>query len=1079
MTDKLKPITVIGASAGTGKTYRLASEFAASLNADPDLCPTQIIATTFTNKAADELTHRLRTFLLRGNHWGHAQALFAAMIGTVNSVCGRLVGNLAIDAGLSPSVKIIAEEQQKQVFQEAVEQVTSAYGSDLWPVIFRLGRDDDWRDDIARIADIARQNDISPEMLTSFAASSWESLNAHLPPSGEEELDFHAELKREISRALANLPCEGDETKTTADQKKALSDIEHAWNSLGELPWHTVVKLSKLKPGKRSEVVVQRLNELARNHIRISAFRQDIRTFIEAAFSCAADCLKAYEDFKAERGLLDFIDQERLALALLRRPEIREALEGKFNILFVDEFQDTSPIQLAVFLELARIVRSSIWVGDEKQSIFGFRGADPILMQDAVAKLVPDTGGSRANLRKSYRSRPVLVDFVNEVFIEALAPLGINPDSIKIGETSRAEDKRMNQALHVWWVAGSNQPTATESLAHGVLDILLHPEVWLVSASGDTQLRPIKGSDIVILCRSNEHRIQIADALAKIGIIVSTERTGLLQSHESVLCVAVLRYLADRYDTLAMAEIVRYTDTNEDKQLWLRDWLEVGYDDVQSRYPVLCELDELRKELVGLTPMECMQLATTAPSVLETILKWGNQRQRLLNLEALVGLANQYEEFCASDHSAATVAGLVTFLESDCEDAEQPANPDEHAVHVLTYHKSKGLEWPMVIMFDLDSPPPATAFGIHVPRPPSEFDAHNPLAQRAIRYWPWPYRQQRTGLELLDYTSQTLEMSEASLQRDAENLRLLYVGMTRPRDYLVLACRNARNGAEWLMMARDSLGQSIFQLDESNLGMHPILKGPSQQIALHTTVSAPSIPSSSTLDFGQQRYISGIPSSITLTNMPYSCVASGLKLSADESEQSIIVERKINLGARLVLKGEADMRKLGDALHLFLAIDDPSLPMSDRLETAKNIANSFLVSALPPEDFVEASTRLRNNLDELYSDAVWLTEWPVSGRYGTQRIQGAIDLLLEMSEGYVVVDHKSFPGGTDSWETRAISHYPQLDAYAALVEQATSKPVIAKLVHMPLLGLLISLTATASWSSQQLPHAEEESWLVF
>lgn len=1078
MNKSLKPIHIIGASAGTGKTYQLASRFSSALSADNALCPTSIIATTFTNMAADELVHRIRKALLNSGQWNQAQGVFAAPIGTVNSICGRLAGTLAIDAGLPPSVIIIAEERQQKAFNAAVERVAGSYESDLWRVLYRLRLEDRWLEDVREIAALARQNNLAPDSLHLFAESSWRGLEALLPTPIDAQADFYGRLRCELVKALALLPAEGDNTRTTADQKRELQEILYSWESTDELPWHAALKISKAKPGKRSEFVVQALRELSREHIRLQEFHSDLKSLIYGAFDCAAECIRAYCDFKTQRGLLDFIDQEQLSLNLLQTPVIRDSLRGGFSKLFVDEFQDTSPIQLSVFLQLARLVNESIWVGDEKQSIFGFRGSDPYLMQTVVSRLVGESHGSREQLRTSFRSRPTLVQFLNSIFVPALSSLGMAPESIEIHSTARSEDGDMREAINIWWIAGTNLTAATQSLAQGVLDILLSPEEWLISAPHYESPRPIRGSDIAILCRSNDRRIQVADALSARGILVSTERSGLLETPECILILAAMRYLADRYDTLAMAELIRFTESGDDTGNWLHEWLEKGYKKVGAQYSVLQDLDEQRSQLIGLTPVECVQLLTTRPALTKTIIKWGNHRQRLLNLEALLHLARQYEETCAVDRAAASLAGLVTYMITSCSDAVQPANPDEAAVHVLTYHKAKGLEWPLVIMSDLDAPPSSTPFGVHVPRNREQFDATDPLASRTIRYWPWPYGQHKKDVELLDYVLKGPEAAEASDNREAESLRLLYVGMTRPRDYLVLACRNAGSGADWLYMAKDAHGDPIFQLNEGEIGIHSLLSNAQDVTAEFSIISSSETGGFLQLKLEPDRYTyEGLRASASAEDLPYSCAPSSLSLPAGQ-ESSIKLEQAICLGPRLDLSDNADMRTLGDALHLFLATDDPSCDINLRVQNARDIANLYRTSSIEPEQFLRASTRLREKLDDLYPEAKWLTEWPVAGRYGTQRIQGAIDLLLELSEGYVIVDHKSFPGDTAACEKRALSHYPQLEAYAKLIVRATGKPVIATYIHMPMLGLLLHLRAIAEFSSDQSPHEEELSWLI-
>ena len=92
-----------------------------------------------------------------------------------------------------------------------------------------------------------------------------------------------------------------------------------------------------------------------------------------------------------------------------------ETLRDELDLLMVDEFQDTSPIQLALFLKLARLAKHVVWVGDVKQAIYGFRGGDTVFMQ-AVVRSLPALGGDKETLPNSYRSRPALVHWVNDLF---------------------------------------------------------------------------------------------------------------------------------------------------------------------------------------------------------------------------------------------------------------------------------------------------------------------------------------------------------------------------------------------------------------------------------------------------------------------------------------------------------------------------------------------------------------------------------------------------------------------------------------------------------------------------------------
>src|SRR5262249_41705303 len=150
-----------------------------------------------------------------------------------------------------------------------------------------------------------------------------------------------------------------------------------------------------------------------------------------------ARTLRAYEDYKRAWGAIDFTDQEVFALRLLERRDVRTRLDGEIDLVLIDEFQDTSPLQLAIFLRLAEVARRSVWVGDQKQSIFGFRGTDPALMDAAVEPVL--AGREPEPLDRSWRSRPELVALTSEVFAQAFARDGFPASRVRLAPESAAE----------------------------------------------------------------------------------------------------------------------------------------------------------------------------------------------------------------------------------------------------------------------------------------------------------------------------------------------------------------------------------------------------------------------------------------------------------------------------------------------------------------------------------------------------------------------------------------------------------------------------------------------------------------
>ena len=171
-------IKLLSASAGSGKTYSLAQELVYCL--DRGFRPEGVVATTFTNKAASELVESVRLRLL-------AQRVFDGYMGTVNSVCGRLLQDFAIEAGLSPTLDVLPEGEDEVAFQISISPVIEQQAPTIDAVARRLGFED-WRGQVKRIIDLARSNGIAPDKLSESSAVSWDSIKNLLPKPLSEKI---------------------------------------------------------------------------------------------------------------------------------------------------------------------------------------------------------------------------------------------------------------------------------------------------------------------------------------------------------------------------------------------------------------------------------------------------------------------------------------------------------------------------------------------------------------------------------------------------------------------------------------------------------------------------------------------------------------------------------------------------------------------------------------------------------------------------------------------------------------------------------------------------------------------------
>ena len=163
--------------------------------------------------------------------------------------------------------------------------------------------------------------------------------------------------------------------------------------------------------------------------------------------------LQQYQDEKKVRGLIDFTDQEHLLYQLLENASVQAVLKAEIDLLMVDEFQDTSPLQLALFLRLAKLAKKVVWVGDVKQAIYGFRGSDPELM-NSVLKHLEANGGKTEVLATSWRSRPELVSYVNTVFVPTFAHL-LPKDRVALQPRPNVKT-HTEPAVQHWQLIGKN-----------------------------------------------------------------------------------------------------------------------------------------------------------------------------------------------------------------------------------------------------------------------------------------------------------------------------------------------------------------------------------------------------------------------------------------------------------------------------------------------------------------------------------------------------------------------------------------------------------------------------------------------
>ena len=1045
----------ISAGAGSGKTYRL-TQLLHEMLADGRVRPAGILATTFTIRAAAELRERVRAHLIDEGQHTLATHMGQARIGTVNSVCGKLLARFAFEAGMPLEQLVLDESRATQLLKESIDEVIE--GRTLTQLLkvarrlcldraIRVNGEDPWREGLRDIVSAARANAIGPETLRSMGTRNADQLLALFPPATSRDLS--RELLAAIRAAIPVLR-RAQSVKAQKNTGEYLEEMEGLERNLqdGHFHWAQWNKLATADPSARCRAAAQPMVNVASEHARHPLLHADVREYLETLFSLAADVLDTYRARKRELGAVDFTDQECELLAILDHPEVAETLTAELDLVMVDEFQDTSPIQLALFLKVAKYARHVIWVGDVKQAIYGFRGGDATLMAAVVGGLA-SLNVDKETLARSYRSRPPLVHAVNRLFGGAFAGLTSQDVHLQPKRTDHAGANAIED-----WLLGGKAEDQYQGIAAGIAS-LIQGGARIHDRSTD-ELRPVRLGEIAVLVRSNATVNTLSAALQSRGIMASTEQPGLLNRPEIVLALACLRRLNDDRDTIATAEIVSLAECS-DPEDWLKDrlacldrgdapatWRETG-----TVHPLFRAIQGLRSQRLHLSPQEAVQLVLTRCHLTRWVLQWQQSperaRLRLANLDHLIKLAADYEEACRSTREAATLSGLLLWLSELADEARDTMpQPAVDAVQVMTHHGAKGLEWPVVILVDLAGNVKDSIWDSVCAASANVFELREPLKDRYLRYWPWPYGAQVKVpvAAVVDASPAGQVIRAAALE---ENKRLLYVSMTRARDLVVVA-RAAKNpDGPW--MRTIGLGSFLPATDTVAIALPGGHSIPFLRRHL-TAASAGGNPPAPAHD------LRWFEAPDCLTEKVPRTVSPSLTLPV-----AATVTEAVRIGQRLTVEESTDFQKLGEAVHAclaaYLSAHDSPMNSDDIAELLKRSGTESAVSA---DGLLHQLSEVRTWLERRWPDAELLVEVPITHVLANgQLLQGRMDLLLKTKIGWILIDHKSGAQNSTQWDRLAASYGGQLAAYRAALEKVTGISVFETWLVLPIAGVALKV----------------------
>ena len=1062
----MKNVTYINASAGSGKTYTLTHQLAALIS-EKKVKPEQVIMTTFTVKAATEMKEEAKKVLYDQGLFEEASRLDQAMIGTIHSVANALINKYWFFLGLSPDMGVMAEEDTQFYISQSLSDLPTheelkqlhAFCEDF-DIQYRYGSGkrgvdyDFWKNDILSVITYT----------TNYELESYER-------SIKESLDYirqfvNPELKSDYTKeeltAILDAQTRFAETQRESKKKQdTIADLRSMRRGLNNptIGWYKrLFKLLSAWTSCAPEAEAMRDSLASLWHWPLVYQKQG--AYIRLLFTLAARWKDRYSSYKKEKNLLDYNDMEKYMRDLLTDEKLSEEISMDYRYLFVDEYQDCSPIQVKIFDRMSELMERSYWVGDYKQAIYGFRGSDITLTQAVVDRIATGQNGCEMAkpLDTSYRSLPDIVNVCNETFKKTFG--GVLDEKSIVLKEHRRNDEGIT-SLQYWDLTSQDDAGIPQHIA------------YLVQQG-------VKPNEIAVLGRANDPLNEMAGILTdNYGIPASRENLPVSQMKSTPLVMALLALIASEKDSLAKAQIAILTEQGFGTKQLIEGKLlfdaEEGADGKKflNDIPLVKRLLELRPMLKQQSVASLVETMIIELDLYNVVKKIGRVSESVSCLNTIIRTAYTYEQHCVQMNLPATVNGFMDYLTV----IDPVGTGDANGVQLHTYHSSKGLQWKYVILTSLkermNDPKKCVKqdiYGIHF-NYSEQPSAETPYPEVYIRVMPFIYGSGNTNVPA--DIEQEIESSPLFEKVNSDSLsesnRLMYVGMTRPQDVLVLALEKPSKGNHVLQWLEDVGLDTVKPEDTSDLlGLGIDFK--------ETTLTKEQAENLS-------RYMTE-DEKMKSRRIPYQkdlCDAERKYLSPSSQRKKGHVEADYKLCESLrrgTLVGKT-MADVGNCIHQIYCGIETNL---DNESYYKNLITSYGLATylIDYQGIRKAWDALVNWLTEKYGKATHIHhERPFTLLKDGQVLTGSIDLVWQTEEGDILIDFKTCPLGHKFILNEESDHYAgwyagQLDAYTDALEAAGEK-VIKRFIYYPVSGMLCEISRAFDWR----PPYDENVFHVF
>lgn len=782
----------VSAGAGSGKTGVLVERFV-NLVVKEGLHVSEILCITFTDKAAGQMKQRIAERFHSPGKEQHRQEVEFAYISTIDSFCSRLLRENALEAGLDPDF-VILKEYEAGFLQRSLAENLLVQWETVSPDGYNLLIEELYCRDLAESA---------VELLAKIRSSGLHPKD--IPVKNDILSELNETLKsiylciKRIEDLLTDLPPSSKQRENT---ERALAELKHLKNLRPEeIKAEHVTRLPEieLRVGKTLKENLKILEDLLKRLKQQYWENVTIRTKL-ALKEFLSQLLQLYQEEKKRRSVLDFNDLIENTVDLLRTfPSLREGLRSKFRHILVDEFQDTNNLQ-RILLEMLKREGNLFVVGDAQQSIYGFRYADLEVFLEHMSQ-TKERGGEIVHLDRNFRSRPEVLCFVNQVFKAQrafsersesngndstgwrplLAGSAFSPKESPSVELILARGEKIEDARKV----------EAHLLANRIQEIVQNGELKITRSNSN---RPLTYGDFAILFRSITDIKLFEEALEEMGIpFFVMSGKGLYDAREVIDLVNLLQLIDNPLDEVKLVAVLRspFAGIDDHTLFWLAHYAKNKGDEK----PLFFQLDELdsvseinlyqkerllrfRESLERFRGLkERLSIASLIENILakthydSRVLAFPGGRQSYANLRKFTELTREFEK--------RGILGLPQFLRdirdlrvAETRESEAPTDLEvDNVVKILTIHKAKGLEFPVVAVADLGR-------GKQNRQPDILFSRKGGLGLKIIN--PLTKKPEATA------SFEEIEQ-EIKIKAEGEEERVFYVALTRAQEHLILS----------------------------------------------------------------------------------------------------------------------------------------------------------------------------------------------------------------------------------------------------------------------------------------------------